>query len=463
MFQIMAKRFNIRRYGYLLLLAILFIFLFFRMINDKQLNFSANIRSALNRWSVTSTWKSNKRGYVALMYSGTARSFSANFESHIVNFMAGCPYTVHLFFHTYTNDNRYPYLIINSTHANYLSVNSTLAYFEGYINLDNERVLFHDIVKANVLEYMPLATLRQIYNDTFDISQNRYPGYPPISGMYYMWHSQRRCEELRQKFMIATGIDYKWVFSMRHDTVYYTNWWQQVFDVKVYNPLNSLHKNISHDVSDDWGVRCTRLHDMVYQPKLQMNNRLYVPFGWSWGGYNDQYAAMSSVNAKHYFTRILHVDRMLREEKVHSETSIRLVAKWNNINVNNIDGTICYDVVRSSPDRIQPTYNESQTNRSCTYGANGDQDCNMLCPKFQKINETLRDNFVRGRLFFAQNATESVKQAKLVLIHHLSYVNNDTIQIDPAQVERYSPYGRLRSLYGPYYGRNIGPRNTALS
>jgi hypothetical protein len=395
------------------------------------LQVSTNTRLTFNSISLTPTLKSDKRGYVALVYSGTARSFSANFESHIVNLMAGCPYTVHLFIHTYINDNRFPSDMINSSYATYLSVNSTLAYFEGYISLDNEHILFRDAVKANVFEQMPLQTLTEIYNDTYTISMKRFPGHPPIPSIYYMWHSQRRSEELRQKYMTVTGIDYKWTFRMRHDAVYYTNWWQRAFNVQVYNPINPVHKTISHDVFGDWGVRHTRLYDMVYEPKLQMNNVLYVPFGWAYGGYNDQFAAMSSMNANHYFTRIFHVDRMLREDKVHPETSIRLVALWNNMIVNNVDGTVCYDIVRTSLNNEQDVATKTdQRNRFCSYKKSGNEDCNILCPKIEEINKALRNTFVRDETFWAQNVAINVKQIKSLLIHHLTRVNNDTIQID---------------------------------
>jgi hypothetical protein len=409
---------------------------------------SADIPIPSNSDFVTSNWKSNRRGYVALLYSGTARSFSANFESHIVNLMAGCPYTVHLFFHTYTNDNRYPEHTTNSSYANYLSVNTTLAYFEGYINLDNEQVLFRDAVKANVFEHMPLKTLRQIYNDTYYISIRRFPGHPPIPSIYYMWHSQRRCEELRQKYIADTGIDYKWTFRIRHDAVYYVNWWQQAFNVQVYNSLNLLHKNIDHDVSGHWGVRRTRLYDMIYEPKLQMNNALYIPRGWTWlAGYNDQFAAMSSENAKHYFTRILHVDRMLREGRVHPETSIRLVAQWNNMTVNNVDGTICYDIVRTSLNVKQDTNHNDTITRSCSYKKSGVQDCEKLCPKFEKINQALHASFLHNTDFPSQNSAINVQQLKLLLMHHLSRINTDTIKIDYNASSFYYFYRYAHPIY----------------
>jgi len=96
---------------------------------------------------------SDKRGYVALMYSGTARSFSANFQSHIFNLMAGCPYTVHLFFHTYIHDSRFPDEFVPLEYRNYRSINATLEYLEGYTNIDGQQVFFTSIA------YQPLQNL----------------------------------------------------------------------------------------------------------------------------------------------------------------------------------------------------------------------------------------------------------------------------------------------------------------
>jgi hypothetical protein len=326
-------------------------------------------------------------------------------------------------------------------------VNTTLAYFEGYINLDNERVLFRDAVKVNVFEHVPLKNLRQIYKDTYDISMKRFPRHPPISSIYYMWHSQRRSEELRQKYITSTGINYKWTFRMRHDAVYYTNWWQQAFNIEVYNPLSPVHKTIGNDVSSDWGIRFTRLYDLVYEPKLEMNNVLYVPFGWTYGGYNDQFAAMSSINANHYFTRILHVDRMLREEKVHPETSIRLVARWTNMTVNSADGTICYDIVRISPNGKQHADKNGKGKRSCSYKKSGKQDCNILCPKIGNVNKVLRDSFIRDTVFLAQNLAIHINQVKSLLMHHLSRINDDKVQIDHNASSFYYFYRYVTSKY----------------
>jgi hypothetical protein len=300
------------------------------------------------------TLKSDRRGYVALLYSGTARSFSSNFESHIVNLMAACPYTVHIFIHTCTNDNRYPDTVFPSEHRNYLSVNSTLEYFEGYQSIDNENVYFRSAVKANILETLSIDGLRYIYKDTYDTAVKGFPVHPPISSIYYMWHSQRRSEELRQAYVNKTEINYKWIFRMRHDVTYYTNWWQQAFDLKVVKAADSQAGLILHDIAEDWGVRVTLLYDIIYIPRLRPDDVIFAPSGWSWGGYNDQFAAMSSKNAQHYFKRIMNVDKMLREGRVHPETSIKMVAKWNNVSVVTSRGNICYDIVRAIPNENHP-------------------------------------------------------------------------------------------------------------
>lgn len=98
--------------------------------------------------------------------------------------MAGCPYDIHLYFHTYKNDNRWPDGVVADEFANYRSVNATLDYFKGFVNLDNQQVLFSDAVKANILEDVPVEMMSSIYPE-FDGLVEKY-AHLPVPAYYYM-------------------------------------------------------------------------------------------------------------------------------------------------------------------------------------------------------------------------------------------------------------------------------------
>ncbi|KAI5479253.1 hypothetical protein MNV49_003947 [Pseudohyphozyma bogoriensis] len=333
----------------------------------------------------TGTLLSDKRGHVALVYSGTARSFSDNFESAIVNLMAGCPYTVHLFFHTYSNDNRWPSGAVDSKYANYQSVNATLAYYRGYVNLDGQEVLFSDAVKGNVLEELDVGDLPKMYPEYEGVREkyNNLSDGIPVDSYYYMWRSGEQAELLRQSYMAAAGIDYKWVFRMRHDAAYHSNWWDKAFDITVYSPSHS--SGISHDVTSDWGVAPTRLYDLVYSPRLSPDNALYTPFGWSYGGINDQFAAMSSKVAFDYFTRIRHLEEMIAEGyKIHAETSIRWVAEHYHLRNETRTGNVCWDVVRAVPTGEKGENGKPKIH--CERKWSGVDDCLAVCPDYEGRN-----------------------------------------------------------------------------
>ncbi|KAI5478738.1 transcription factor Iwr1 [Pseudohyphozyma bogoriensis] len=329
--------------------------------------------------------RSNDRGYVALVYSGTARSFSDNFESHIVNLMAGCPYTVHIFLHTFSNDNRWPTDLIDPDYANYRSVNATLDYFKGYTNLDGQEVLFSDAVKGNALEELLEDQLPVLYPE-FDEMFEKFDDpimYIPVKAYYYMWRSGAQAERLRQAYIKSTGIDYKWTFRMRHDATFFTNWWDKAFDISVYDPMSSP---LANDVAADWGEVPTRLHDMVYRPLLSPTNTIYAPAGWGWGEINDQFAAMPSDVAFDYFTRVDHVRDMVADGfRVHAETSISWVAKHYSHRADTTHGGICYDVVRAIPDgKVESTGGPPKV--ECSYKKSGVEDCELECAPFLDKN-----------------------------------------------------------------------------
>ncbi|CAF3878609.1 unnamed protein product, partial [Adineta steineri] len=174
----------------------------------------------------------------------------------------------------------------------------------------------------------------------------------------------------------------------------------------------------------------------------------YIPFGWSNGGYNDQFAAMSSNrNAHHYFMRILNIKRMLHESIVHPETSIHLIAKWNQIKIDNRNATICYDIVRIS----------TKNHRSCAYKKSGIEDCQLLCPKYENINRILHNSFIHNKnnLVPQDNSTRILnnkeEETEILLNQHISSMNNknneNSIEINHQSSSFYYFYRYINSKY----------------
>ena len=189
---------------------------------------------------------SDHRGYVALMYSGTARGFSRTFRSHIINILAGSPYTVHLYIHTYAHEFRKA----AGTEPLHLSINSTLRYHDSYVNLDGQRVSLIDSVKGYTVDYSTLEDVKSRYAEQLTFIMARHPWtYEGDNGfeaatLVAMIHSQAQCGELRHAYMRRTGIEYKWVLRMRLDLLVRSNLWEIVFRLAVFDANNVQHQSV---------------------------------------------------------------------------------------------------------------------------------------------------------------------------------------------------------------------------
>lgn len=158
-------------------------------------------------------------------------------------------------------------------------------------------------------------------------------------------------------------------------------------------------KHLSHDVSADWGETATWLYDLVYTPRLSPFEAMFTPHGWSWNAVNDQYAAMNSDAAQHYFSRILDVPSMEAAPqypktfgRVHAETSVMWISRQYNLTVDIDRGSICYDVVRAIPS----TEDENEDGSPvilCAYKTSGVQDCNRECRWHERVDEVLKKQF----------------------------------------------------------------------
>lgn len=373
--------------------------------------YNINHTSAANNQHNTDTIQSNRpyvntlstdqNGYVAVLYSGTARAFSQCYASHLVNLIASSPYTVHIFIHTYTNDNKFR-LVHDSLWSNYRTINSTLNYYVSYIDLYGNTVHSHDMIKGYAEQYYPVEQLMLEYGNEWNLTYLSQPN-GPTSDILSMWNSQRQVDELRRSYQHQHNIDYKWVFRLRFDSIIMNNFWEHVFTVQPYNYHNLTHQQYKYNSPDQLELQPVVIADMIYHPRLQ-SNQLYVPNCRHWNGANDQFAASNSTIATLYNTRIKYIQRMFDESIVHPETSIKLMMEWNNIRIS-YDANMCYSIVRVNPIGQSSStgtveYN-STTHRSlvehshttCAYKFTDSECCNSVCGIQKQRSDRLNEVF----------------------------------------------------------------------
>jgi hypothetical protein len=297
--------------------------------------------------------KSDKRGYIALMYTGSARAFSHNFRSHILNLMAQSPYTVHIYLHSWAKDLRFllddktpldrtfteklqrgsdpkertvrvsdgnaPY----GTFASFRSINATMDYFSGYRNLDNELVCIHPSIKGFMIEDMSIEESEARYKEHQQHIVSR--GSRLHLGDDYGWrlfamiYSQEQADRMRDEYAKANGIEYLWVTRLRTDSMIRTNLWETVFHQQPLDANDEEHVKLVMASEDETARRAReykesfRLHDLIYKPLLD-RSALYVPDGTHNGhnpaqpsqynhGMNDQFAFSSAEVHRHYVKR----------------------------------------------------------------------------------------------------------------------------------------------------------------
>ena len=182
------------------------------------------------------TLKSSQRGHIAILYSGTVRTFTVAFHTHLVNLFAPSPYTVHIFAHFGSGKGDLKTPGVEQDHiALYRGFNATLRYYEGYTNLDNQYVsLMDDCLKwskvEDTIDMEPTAHFN--YTEMIRLIGGRYyPKSPPMS-LIGALDSQRQVNQARLDYEKAHGIKYAWVLRMRMDHVMKSNVWEDVFDIQ---------------------------------------------------------------------------------------------------------------------------------------------------------------------------------------------------------------------------------------
>ena len=250
---------------------------------------------------------------MAVVYTGLARSFSAVFVSHLLHLICSSPYTVHLFF----------VLMLDDDSSDYLSVPSTLHYYEACQTLDGDWLTVVDAVKgwkvqrqADIDFDADSAELRRIFEYV------NAPNWWPTAPVQYWAFNE--AERIRAAYAAQHHIEYQWVIKQRVDAMQPTSVWHSLFTVhhvwdflvrdaqgmenaEWIERLSSLHFSPSPllDASSSTAERPLPSHvvgDLVFTPRAS-SSVLNVPTCDSWWGVNDQFAAANASIMHLYFTR----------------------------------------------------------------------------------------------------------------------------------------------------------------
>ena len=355
---------------------------------------------------------SHRRGHVAILYSGTIRSFSATFHSHLVNLLAPCPYTPHIFMHaSISSDNQLGGMKHSDGVNDLLSLNATLDYWAEYDNVDGERVnVLRDVVHFIRLEDDLEGNLtRSRYAAEFAFLgeaamavQKPHPIFP-IGAL----ESLRQANEASEQYARDAAVEYQWVVRIRYDTSLKSNVWDGVFDIqpRSHSSPTAAGNNTaaaatavpSGSTSGVWeadGHSTYVLHDTVWTSRLSCNNTVLVPPCDEFFGWNDQFALGSPAAMAVYANRAHELELMNRTRAVepkwnfHAESWLARTLRAHSIHVSTVP--LCYSILYMTLGTGDAYQRSRRT--SCRW-AYGNDCCKSVCPAKQRSHAAWRELF----------------------------------------------------------------------
>lgn len=302
----MEQRFNVRIFYFLGFICLLTI------ICQLKISFEQTKRTK-NELKL----KSISRGHIAILYSGTIRSFSLVFQSHLMNLLIPSPYHVHIFVHASTGKFDWKTPKFEHQHTQiYRGFQSTIDYFHGYLNIDNEYVdLMNDVIQSIEIDDQPLnMNLSEPWNYTeiVRLIDNRYDSESKPLSLIGQLDSLRRANDARLNYENKSNIKYQWIIRLRMDHLMKTNLWQDLFQIEPFHLHNPIHFNLLHRTSTTnryWNGGL--LYDFIYIPRNDSNLNsldheisLFVPTCEWWYGITDQFAIGGSIAMTKYSQRM---------------------------------------------------------------------------------------------------------------------------------------------------------------
>ena len=449
---------------------------------------------------------SSKRGFVAVLYSGTARSFSTVFQSHIINLFASSPYTVHLFFYLYANEWRAG----GEKHEDYFhslySVNSTLDYFDSYVNLDGQRVRIWSMVKGYVFE--PVHNPELVYTDQLNVLDKKNMFLSPIGSVRYqssillsMFHSTKGSNSLKRTYEKLHSMKYIWVFRVRCDMLLRTNVWEDIFNVETYNSQNQKHRDAlkfhldlqkellkknhrkskstknrqiltsyeNYDANELEAIKnkvylpTFYFEEFVFVAQLNPLNTLYTPACDENAHVNDQFGFSSSLIMDHYEARssVNDIKYMIKDENKFNfvwggETTLEFKLKQISVPFKTVK--VCWNIIRVQATTARSERNAfySSSNHEYCYYADYhgrtccDQSCTYWISKWNKFHSSVNQLFDKSSPFFEPTLNNSQifkdELLKLRRKHH-NLENRRGFQYSNELYDLESFYTKLKQVY----------------
>ena len=271
---------------------------------------------------------SSRRGYVALVYSGTLRTFSSCFHSHLINVIAPSPYTVHVFMQA------------DIVHDSELAtLDATLDYYSGWYDADNRYMRVRDAIKGTRLEPRTnLSVIEALYARELAVIGTDWTDSEP-SRVFAQLESNRLANELRLQYEKAAGVEYTHVFRMRWDTTFKTPVWNTLFHIEPRTNM-PLTVTAGHGhVAERWEPVVNRtyvLYDMTYTYRIDSTQWIIPGCDWYLGGYNDQFSVSNStvmtlLSDRGHDMAVFATDTEANPWRFHAESFFRRVMEFHGV------------------------------------------------------------------------------------------------------------------------------------
>jgi hypothetical protein len=261
--------------------------------------------------------RSNPTDVVVILYAGSIRTFSINFQSVLLNVMAASPFRVVVSFHfnsllyrdrvppgwTLEQVMEFGRTVrpnVSLTHPLLLAEEEMRSFFatiqsiESYTNLYGERIALTDSIIGLQINFTNLEP-DQAGPDGTDPDIYRYVLAHNFAASPWnvIWavKSEFFAGHMAHEWALRTGSHFVWGFRQRWDVMYPTNVWETIFEIRPFRSfqerpfqLSGTPISLTVELPPDtyWLVG-----DHLYRVRRKAD-KIYTLNAFEWGGINDQ-------------------------------------------------------------------------------------------------------------------------------------------------------------------------------